>query len=114
MARSAKSSMSSLPQGVASSPPQKPFEGNGVWFRVGVRDSSGAQTIFTRRLHAEVKESAIMHWLGGLISKVAGDLGGKTEQEEFAFLGSVFEALAEDVGGLYGGAPGKKPEEGGR
>jgi hypothetical protein len=95
-------------------PLRRPFEGNGVQFRVSVRDSLGAETVFNRRLHAEVKESAIMHWAGGLISKVAADLGGQSEKEQFAWLGAAFEAMKMDVGGLWGEEPKKKPEDGSR
>jgi hypothetical protein len=70
---------------------------------LSVRDSAGAQTLLTRRAHAEVQESAIMHFIGGLIAKVASDLGGQSEKEQFAFLAAVFQAMKRDAGAVVAG-----------
>ncbi len=85
-------------------PLRRPFQGPGTSFRVSVHDTAGAQSTLTRRLHAEVQESAILRFMGGLIAKVFADLGGDTEKEEFAFLSSVFDAARLDARAALGGS----------
>ena len=46
-------------------PLRRPFEGRGLTYRIGVRDSAGAQTLLTRKRHAEIQESRIMGFLSG-------------------------------------------------
>ncbi|MGH7670556.1 MAG: hypothetical protein ACRENQ_13805, partial [Gemmatimonadaceae bacterium] len=76
------------------------FQGQGMWYEVSVRDTAGAQTILTRRSHAEVHESAIMRFIGGLISRVLLDQNGAVEKQEFAFFGHAFDAARADFGAL--------------
>jgi hypothetical protein len=78
------------------SPLRRPFQGGGMWYQVAVRDSAGAQTILSRRSHAEVHESAIMRFIGGLVSRVLLDLDGNVQREEFQFFASVFDAMRTD------------------
>jgi hypothetical protein len=40
-------------------PLKRPFQGSGAMFRIGFRDSTGAQTILSRRLHLESCDSSI-------------------------------------------------------
>jgi len=83
-----------------SAPLKRPFQGQGMWYEVSVRDTAGAQTILTRRSHAEVHESAIMRFIGGLISRVLLDQNGDVEKQEFAFFGHAFDAMRSDFGAL--------------
>jgi hypothetical protein len=78
-------------------PLRRPFKGSGAHFRIGVRDSAGAQTILARRVHLEVQESLILRFLGRLGAIAAGDYHGKTEREQMAWLHEVFSALVSDV-----------------
>ncbi len=79
-----------------NTPLKRPFQGQGMWYEVAVRDSAGAQTILSRRSHTEVHESSIMRFIGGLISRVLLDQDGAVQQQEFAFFGSVFDAMRTD------------------
>jgi hypothetical protein len=79
-------------------PLRRPFQGNGAQFRIGVRDSAGAQTILSRRMHLEVQESLILRFIGSLGAIAASDYRGKVEREEMAWLRGVFEALVADAG----------------
>jgi hypothetical protein len=79
------------------SPLRRPFKGSGAQFRIGVRDSAGAQTILGRRVHLEVQESLILRFLGRLGAIAAGDYHGKTEREQMAWLHEVFSALVADI-----------------
>ncbi len=82
------------------SPLRRPFQGAGMWYQVAVRDSAGAQTILSRRSHAEVHESAIMRFIGGLISRVLLDLDGNVRREELQFFASTFDAMRGDFGAV--------------
>ena len=86
------------------SPLHRPFEGAGSMFGVSVRDSSGAQTLFTRRGRLEVQESTIMRFLGSLGGHMMGDLDKRVEADEDRFIRDGFRALAADlhvVGGRW-------------
>ncbi|HEX8724670.1 MAG TPA: hypothetical protein VF737_04670, partial [Gemmatimonadaceae bacterium] len=83
-----------------NAPLKRPFEGRGMSYEVAVRDSAGAQTILSRRSHAEVHESAIMRFIGGLISRVLLDRSGAVEDQQFAFFGRAFDAMRKDYGTL--------------
>jgi hypothetical protein len=78
-------------------PLRRPFKGGGAQFRIGVRDSAGAQSILARRVHLEVQESLILRFLGRLGAIAAGDYHGKTEREQMAWLHEVFSALVADT-----------------
>lgn len=69
-------------------------------YRVAVRDSAGAQTVLTRASHAEVHESTIMRFIGGLISRVILDQNGEVRKQEFDYYGRVFDAMRKDFGAL--------------
>jgi hypothetical protein len=78
----------------------RPFEGTGVIFHLGVRDSAESQTLLERRAHATVQESTILRFLNSLGSGAMSDLADRTEREEEAFLREVFVALQADARSL--------------
>lgn len=81
-------------------PLKRPFEGRGMIYRVAVRDTAGAQTILTRSSHVEVHEGGIIRFIGGLISRVILEQKGSIQEQEFAFYGSAFLAMRQDLGAL--------------
>jgi hypothetical protein len=97
------------------SPLHHPFEGAGVIFHLGVRDSADAQTLLERRAHTTVQESAILRFLNSLGSGAMSDLADKTEREEEQYLREVFIALVTDVHAVapsFGAATATAPETG--
>ena len=78
-------------------PLKRPFQGTGATFRIGFRDSTGAQTILNRRLHLEVQESLILRFINRLAGATLSDWVGKSEREQMAWLDEVFSGLLEDV-----------------
>ena len=81
-------------------PLHRPFEGAGSLLRLSVRDSAGAQTLFSRRTRLDVQESSIMRFIGSLAAHALGDLDVKVEAEEDRFLRDGFAALAGDLHAL--------------
>jgi hypothetical protein len=81
-------------------PLRRPFKGDGARFRIGVRDSSGAQTVLTRQLHLKVQESAILRFIGRLGAIAVSDYAGRTEAEQLAWFKELFAALVADIRGL--------------
>ncbi len=81
-------------------PLRRPFSGDGAMFRLSIRDSAGAQTIFSRRTRLEVQESAIVRFLGALTSHAIGDLDSRVEIEEDRFIHEGLAALRADLGPL--------------
>lgn len=81
-------------------PLRRPFQGRGARFRIGVRDSAGAQTILDRRLHLEVRESMILRFIGRLGAIAVGDYQGLAERDQLAWLREVFDALVADIRNL--------------
>lgn len=81
-------------------PLKRPFQGSGAMFRIGFRDSSGAQTILNRRLHLEVQESLILRFINRLAGATLSDWVGKAEREQMAWLDEMFSGLLEDVKAL--------------
>ena len=93
-------------------PLRRPFEGTGVIFHLGVRDSADAQTLLERRSHVVVQESAILRFLNSLGSGAMSDLADRTEREEEQFLHEIFAALQADAHALsssLGAAATEKP-----
>ena len=84
------------------SPLRRPFEGEGVLFRLALRDA-GSQTLLDRRLDFVVRESAIVRWLGGLGSGAMSDFAGKAEVEENKFFAGVMSSLRADAKELLAG-----------
>jgi hypothetical protein len=78
-------------------PLKRPFQGSGATFRIGFRDSTGAQTILNRRLHLVVQESRILRFINRLAGATLSDWVGKAEREQMAWLDQVFSGLLEDV-----------------
>jgi hypothetical protein len=94
-------------------PLRRPFEGTGVIFHLGVRDSAESQTLLERRAHVTVQESSILRFLNSLGSGAMSDLADRTEREEEAFLRELFVALQADTRSLaasLGTAPVTAPE----
>jgi hypothetical protein len=89
-----------ITQRLIRSPLHRPFEGTGVIFHLGVRDSAEAQTLLERRAHATVQESGILRFLNSLGSGAMSDLADRTEREEEDFLREVFVALHADARAL--------------
>ena len=81
-------------------PLRRPFEGTGVIFHLGVRDSAESQTLLERRAHAMVQESAILRFLNSLGSGAMSDLADRTEREEEEFLRELFVGLEADARAL--------------
>ena len=73
-----------------------PFEGDGITFRISVRDRVGPQTLLSREAGVAVQESAIVRWLGGLGSSAMSDFAGKAEAEENRYVYEVISALRLD------------------
>ena len=82
------------------SPLRRPFEDVGAMFRIGVRDSVGAQSVLARNARLDVQESAIMRFIGSLASHALGDLDTKVEIEEDRFIRETFTALQADLKAL--------------
>lgn len=78
------------------SPLRRPFQGRGSEFYLALRDAAGPQTLLVRRTHTEVKESAILRWMGSLGATAMSDFQGRAEAEENRFLNEAFTALRED------------------
>ena len=80
-------------------PLKRPFEGEGVVFRIGVHDSSGAQSLLVRQSHLTVQESAILRFLGSLSAHAVNDLSARAEVEQDLYLREVFGAMQADTRG---------------
>lgn len=85
-----------------SSAIRHPFEGNGVFFKLGLRTGPASQTISERVVDVAVKESAIMRWLGNLGFTAMSDFAGSVEEEENRFLVELFRAMRADMAALAG------------
>jgi len=83
-----------------SSAIRRPFEGNGVYFKLGLRTGPNGQTISERIVDVAVKESAIMRWLGNLGFTAMSDFAGNVEEEENRFLIELFRAMRTDMEAL--------------
>jgi hypothetical protein len=78
-------------------PLKRPFEGQGVRFRIGFTRAAEGQTLFGRTSVIAVRESAIMRFLGNLGFTAMSDYAGKVEDEENRFLAETFAALRADI-----------------
>jgi hypothetical protein len=81
-------------------PLRRPFQGPGAYFRIGVRDTAGAQSILNRAVRLEVQESAVLRFIGRLGAIAVSDYAGKVEEEEMAYLKELFDAIMIDAQGL--------------
>ncbi len=84
------------------SPLRRPFQGEGASFEIGVVDSAGGQTLLYRRARLEMKESPILRFLGGLVTRVFEDLDAAVEHEEAAYLRELMVAFQQDARGILG------------
>lgn len=82
------------------SPLRRPFEGSGVLFRIGFRNTPGAPTMLYRKLDLAVRESAIMRFIGSLGFTAMNDYAGGVEAEENRFLAEMFGAMRADIRAL--------------
>jgi hypothetical protein len=92
-----------LPPAVATlikTPLRRPFEKDGIMFRLALRDAPGQQSIIGRRTSATVQESAILRFLNRLSGTAMGDFVGKAETEENRFSAEVFAAMRADARSL--------------
>jgi hypothetical protein len=78
-------------------PLRHPFEGAGALFQIGVRDSTGAQTVIARRARLDVQESAITRFIGSLLGHAVNEFDEPVTLEQDRFLREGFAALAADV-----------------
>jgi hypothetical protein len=83
-------------------PLRRPFQGSGALWQIGVRDSTGGQTMLQRRLHLEVQESMILRFVGRLGATAVGDYQGLTEREQQLWLREVFEGIVADLAAFGG------------
>jgi len=81
-------------------PLRRPFEKDGIMFRLALQDAPGRQSIIARRTSATVQESAILRFLNRLSGTAMGDFVGKAETEENRFSADVFNALKADARAL--------------
>ncbi|MGQ0538852.1 MAG: hypothetical protein ACT4R6_07910, partial [Gemmatimonadaceae bacterium] len=91
-------------------PLRRPFQGRGSEMYFAVHDGMGPQTLLVRKVHSEVRESAIMRWLGGLGASAMGDFQGRTEAEENRFLSEAFAAMRADAQDVLAAMPGKESD----
>ena len=82
------------------SPLRRPFQGNGIEMRLGVREDGESGTVSFRNVKVAVQESPIMRWIGRLGASAFADFSGTTEAEENRFLTELFAALRADVAAL--------------
>lgn len=78
-------------------PLRRPFQDEGAQFRIGVRDSAGAQSLLYRTLRLEVQESAILRFVARLGAIAMSDYSGDVEREEMAWLHDLFTAMLADI-----------------
>ena len=88
-------------------PLRRPFQGDGAMFRIGVRDSAGAQSLLYRTLRLEVQESAILRFVARLAAIAMSEYAGDVEKEEMAWLHDLLSAMIADV---RGGASSASPD----
>lgn len=80
------------------SPLRRPFEGNGVVMRLGLRTVSTGATVVDRVVEGTVRESGVMRFIGSLGFTAMSDFAGTVEEEEARFLSSVARAMRADAG----------------
>jgi hypothetical protein len=78
---------------------RRPFQKDGAFFRVSLRDDGG-QTLLSRRGQLVVKEGTILRFLGRLGSRAYSDLSARVEKEIQDFLRDVYTAMRADARGL--------------
>ena len=81
-------------------PLRRPFQGQGILFRLAILDTPGQQSIIGRRTSATVQESAILRFLNRLSGTAMGDFVGKAETEENRFSAEAFAAMRLDARAL--------------
>jgi len=81
-------------------PLRRPFEKDGIMFRLALLDAPGRQSIIARRTSATVQESGILRFLNRLSGTAMGDFVGKAETEENRFSADAFYAMKADARAL--------------
>jgi hypothetical protein len=78
---------------------RRPFQKEGAFFRVSLRDDVG-QTLLSRRGQLTVAEGTILRFLGRLGTRAYSDLSARVEKEIQDFLRDVYTAMRADARGL--------------
>ena len=81
-------------------PLRRPFQGQGILFRVAIGNMHGQRSILARRTVATVQESAILRFLNRLTGTAMGDFVGPAEVEENRFSAEAFNAMRLDARAL--------------
>lgn len=84
-------------------PLRRPFAGEGVLFRIGVRAGDGNQpTVLFRQVRLFVQESSILNFLNSLSSTAMDDLNPAVEREQNIWLRELFSAMRDDARAVIG------------
>lgn len=93
-----------LAERLLRSPLRRPFEEEGAWFAVELRDAEGpgGVTVAAREYRLAVQESAIARWLGGLGNTALSEFRQGAEREADIYFGRLWNALRVDVAAQLG------------
>ena len=78
-------------------PLRRPFTGEGMTFRLGLRSGPDGATLLGRTFNVTVRESAIMRFLGNLGFTAMSDYAGIVEEQENRFIAEAFQAMRADL-----------------
>jgi hypothetical protein len=78
-------------------PLRRPFLGEGMVFKLGVRTGPDGATLLGRTFNVAVRESAIMRFLGNLGFTAMSDYAGTVEDQENRFIAEAFQAMRADI-----------------
>jgi len=84
-------------------PLRRPFAGEGVLFRIGVRGDGSGQTVMFRQARLFVQESAILRFLNSLSGTAFSEFEDRVDREENAWLREVFGGMRLDAREAIGG-----------
>ena len=74
-----------------------PFEGDGSFLAVSVRDQPGEPTLLVYEYRLPVRESWIVRWMGGLTAAAVDEFRRGAEDEADRFAGECLLALRDDL-----------------
>ena len=83
-------------------PLRRPFAGDGVLFRIGVRGDANGPTVLVRQSRLFVQESTVLRFLNSLSSAAMDEFQSKVEREENAWLHELFLAMRDDARSAIG------------